>query len=74
MTVVLPGRSATLPPGTEACRIGSLHPCPSTVTRWSPGWSTLARSAGFVVEDLDQRYGVGPKAWSYLTRAATVRA
>ena len=33
----------------------------------------LARSAGFVVEDLDQRYGVGPKAWSYLTRATMVR-
>ena len=34
----------------------------------------LARSAGFVVEELEQRYGVGPKAWTYLTRAATVRA
>ena len=34
----------------------------------------LARSAGFIVEELEQRYGVGPKAWTYLTRAATVRA
>ena len=34
----------------------------------------LARSAGFVVDELEQRYGVGPKAWTYLTRAATVRA
>jgi len=33
----------------------------------------LASSAGFEIEQLDQGYGVGPKAWSYLTRAATVR-
>jgi SAM-dependent methyltransferase len=34
----------------------------------------LARGAGFTVEELDQKYGAGPKAWAYLTRAATVRA
>ena len=34
----------------------------------------LVTAAGFRVEDLDQRYGAGPKAWAYLTRAATVRA
>lgn len=34
----------------------------------------LARSAGFIVDDADQRYWRGPKAWAYLTRAATVRA
>jgi SAM-dependent methyltransferase len=34
----------------------------------------LAGGAGFVVEELDQHYGVGPKAWVYLTRAVAVRA
>ena len=33
----------------------------------------LARDAGFVVEEVDQDYGAGPKAWSYLTRAVAVR-
>jgi len=33
----------------------------------------LAVSAGFVVEHVEQRYGAGPKAWSYLTRASMVR-
>lgn len=32
----------------------------------------LVRSAGFDVECMDQSYGRGPKAWSYLTRAAAV--
>jgi len=30
--------------------------------------------AGFAIEEVDQKYGAGPKAWAYLTRAATVRA
>ncbi len=30
-------------------------------------------NAGFTIEDVDQKYGAGPKAWVYLTRAATVR-
>lgn len=34
----------------------------------------LVRGAGFTVEELDQKYGTGPKAWTYLTRAATVAA
>ena len=34
----------------------------------------LARHAGFEIEELDQRYGAGPKAWAYLTRAVAVRA
>jgi len=34
----------------------------------------LVRQAGFRVEEVDQKYGAGPKAWAYLTRAATVRA
>jgi SAM-dependent methyltransferase len=34
----------------------------------------LARSAGFEVEEIEQKYGAGPKAWAYLTRASTVRA
>ena len=34
----------------------------------------LVAGAGFTVEDLEQQYGAGPKAWAYLTRAATVRA
>jgi SAM-dependent methyltransferase len=33
----------------------------------------LVGAAGFAVEDLEQKYGAGPKAWAYLTRAATVR-
>ena len=33
----------------------------------------LVRSAGFDVEDVDQNYGRGPKAWTYLTRATAVR-
>lgn len=34
----------------------------------------LAGDAGFVVEEVDQRYGAGPKAWAYLTRAVVVRS
>ena len=34
----------------------------------------MVTAAGFTVEDVDQFYGAGPKAWTYLTRAATVRA
>ena len=33
----------------------------------------LVTGAGFAVEDLEQKYGAGPKAWAYLTRAAAVR-
>jgi SAM-dependent methyltransferase len=33
----------------------------------------LVGDAGFVLEDVDQDYGAGPKAWSYLTRAVAVR-
>jgi SAM-dependent methyltransferase len=33
----------------------------------------LVGDAGFTVVDLDQKYGAGPKAWTYLTLAATVR-
>jgi len=33
----------------------------------------LVTGAGFAVADLEQLYGAGPRAWSYLTRAATVR-
>ncbi len=34
----------------------------------------LVTGAGFAVEEVEQKYGAGPKAWAYLTRAATVRA
>ncbi len=34
----------------------------------------LVDRAGFLVEELDQGYGAGPKAWAYLTRAVAVRA
>jgi hypothetical protein len=34
----------------------------------------LVTAAGFRIDDVDQKYGAGPKAWAYLTRAATVRA
>lgn len=34
----------------------------------------LVRSAGFDIEKVEQKYGAGPKAWAYLTRASTVRA
>jgi SAM-dependent methyltransferase len=34
----------------------------------------LVRSAGFDIEEIEQKYGAWPKAWSYLTRASTVRA
>jgi len=33
----------------------------------------LVTAAGFRVEDVDQKYGAGPKAWAYLTRVAAVR-
>jgi len=34
----------------------------------------LVAEAGFAVTEVEQKYGAGPKAWAYLTRAATVRA
>lgn len=34
----------------------------------------LVTSAGFEIETVEQKYGAGPKAWAYLTRASTVRA
>jgi len=34
----------------------------------------LVRSAGFDIEECEQKYGAGPKAWAYLTRASAVRA
>ncbi len=34
----------------------------------------LVTDAGFTVEELEQKYGAGPKAWAYLTRIASVRA
>ncbi len=34
----------------------------------------LATTAGFAVDDVEQTYGAGPKAWAYLTRAVAVRA
>jgi SAM-dependent methyltransferase len=33
----------------------------------------LTRAAGFRVEESEQRYGAGPRAWAYLTRAVAVR-
>ena len=33
----------------------------------------LVTGAGFEVQDLEQKYGAGPKAWAYLTRVGTVR-
>jgi len=33
----------------------------------------LARTAGFEVLEVDQRYGAAPKPWAYLTRAVVVR-
>ncbi len=33
----------------------------------------LAGEAGFVADGVEQRYGAGPKAWSYLTVASMVR-
>ncbi|MGA2836942.1 MAG: class I SAM-dependent methyltransferase [Acidimicrobiales bacterium] len=34
---------------------------------------SLVLEAGFRIEEMDQDYGAGPRAWAYLTRAATVR-
>jgi SAM-dependent methyltransferase len=34
----------------------------------------LVADAGFTVDEVEQRYGAGPRAWAYLTRATTVRA
>jgi len=34
----------------------------------------LVSSAGFAIEEVEQKYGSGPKAWAYLTRACAVRA
>jgi len=34
----------------------------------------LVADAGFVLETVDQGYGAGPRAWSYLTRAVAVRS
>jgi len=33
----------------------------------------MVKGAGFTVVEVEQRYGAGPKAWAYLTQAATVR-
>jgi len=33
----------------------------------------LTDAAGFRLEEVDQGYGAGPRAWSYLTRAVAVR-
>jgi SAM-dependent methyltransferase len=33
---------------------------------------SLVRGAGFVLDDVDQRYGVGPKPWSWFTRGVAV--
>jgi len=33
----------------------------------------LLRSAGFSPEEIEQKYGAGPKPWLYLTRASAVR-
>jgi ubiquinone/menaquinone biosynthesis C-methylase UbiE len=35
---------------------------------------SMVTDAGFAIEDLEQKYGAGPRAWAYLTRASTVRA
>jgi hypothetical protein len=32
----------------------------------------LVRHAGFTLDDVDQRYGVGPKPWSWFTRGVAV--
>jgi hypothetical protein len=32
----------------------------------------LVRGAGFVLDDVAQRYGVGPKPWSWFTRGVAV--
>jgi len=34
----------------------------------------LTGAAGFALAEVDQLYGAGPKAWSYLTRGVAVRA
>ena len=34
----------------------------------------LVRDAGFSIEEIDQKYGAGPKPWAYLTRASAVRS
>jgi SAM-dependent methyltransferase len=33
----------------------------------------LVVGAGFTVDEVEQKYGAGPKAWAYLTRAVAVR-
>ena len=33
----------------------------------------LVRGAGFTLDDVDQRYGVGPKPWSWFTRGVAVK-
>jgi len=33
---------------------------------------SLVQHAGFVVDDVAQRYGIGPKPWSFFTRAVAV--
>ena len=35
---------------------------------------SLVTSAGFNITEVEQKYGSGPKAWTYLTRAAAVRS
>ena len=34
----------------------------------------LLQSGGFTLDDVEQKYGAGPKAWFYLTRASAVRS
>jgi len=33
----------------------------------------MVRGAGFTLDDVDQRYGVGPKPWSWFTRGVAVK-
>ncbi len=33
----------------------------------------LVRGSGFILDDVDQRYGVGPKPWSWFTRGVAVK-
>jgi len=48
--------------------LGSLTGCRSPRNGVGPDGPTLR------VEDVDQGYGAGPRAWAYPTRTATVRA
>jgi hypothetical protein len=42
--------------------------------RTASGLAGRVVGAGVTVEDVEQKYGGRPRAWAYLTRAATVRA